>query len=67
MSVASEINREVHSLFILFRSLEVHSNMSASINNYLLELTSLGVSNNLSAPQLVGTFPSDQQGGLTLT
>ena len=31
--------------------------MSASLNNYLVELTSLGVSNNLSAPQLVGTLP----------
>ena len=31
--------------------------MSASLNNYLLELTSLGVSNNPSAPQLVGTLP----------
>ena len=40
--------------------------MSALLNNYLLELTSLGVSNNPSAPQLVGTFPSAQQGGLTL-
>ena len=28
--------------------------MSASLNNYLLEPTSLGVSNNPSAPQLVG-------------
>ena len=66
MSVASEINREAHSLFIFFRSLEVQSNMSASLNNYLLDSTSLGVSNNPSAPQLVGTFPFDQQGGLTL-
>ena len=61
------INREAHSLFIFFRSLNVHFNMSAPLNNYLLELTSLGESNNSSAPQLVGTFPSDQQGGLTLT
>ena len=61
------INREAHSLFILLRSLDVHLNMSAPINNYLLEPTSLGVSNNPSAPQLVGTFPSDQQGGLSLT
>ena len=51
------INREAHSLFIFFRSLESHSNMSASLNNYLIEPTSLGVSNNPSAPQLVGTFP----------
>ena len=51
------INREAHSLFIFFRSLEVHSNISASLNNYLLELTSLGVSNNPSDPPLVGTLP----------
>ena len=51
------INREAHSLFILFRSLEVHSNMSASLKNYLLEPTSLGVSNNPSDPPLVGNFP----------
>ena len=31
--------------------------MLASLNNYLLEPTSLGVSNNPSAPQLVGTLP----------
>ena len=31
--------------------------MSASLNNYLLEPTSLGMSNNPSAPQLVGTLP----------
>ena len=31
--------------------------MSASLNNYLLDLTSLGVSNNPSAPQLEGNFP----------
>ena len=43
--------------FIFFRSLNVHSNMSTSLNNYLLETTSLGVSNNPSAPQPVGTFP----------
>ena len=30
--------------------------MFTSLNNYLLELTSLGVSNNPGAPQLVGTF-----------
>ena len=40
--------------------------MLASLNNYLLEPTSLGVSNNPSAPQLVGTLPSARQGGLTL-
>ena len=57
MLVASEINRDAHSLFIFFRSLEVHSNMSASLSNYLLEPTSLGVSNNPSATPLVGTFP----------
>ena len=58
------INREAHSLFILFRSLfiffhslETHSNILASLNNYLIEPTSRGVSNNPSAPQLVGTFP----------
>ena len=31
--------------------------MSASLNNYLLELTPIGVSNNPSAPKLVGTLP----------
>ena len=51
------INREDHSLFIFFRSLESHSNMLASLNDYLLDSTSLGASNNPSAPQLVGTFP----------
>ena len=51
------INREAHSLFIFFSSLEAYSNMSASLNNYLLEPKSLGVSNNPSAPQLVGTLP----------
>ena len=51
------INREAHSLFIFFCSINVHFNMSASLNNYLLEPTSLGESNNPSAPQLVGTFP----------
>ena len=60
------INREAHSLFIFFHSLIVHFNMSAPLNNYLLEPTSLEYSNNPSAPQLVGTLPSDQQGGLTL-
>ena len=38
--------------------------MLASLNNYLLELTSLGVSNNPSAPPLVGTLTLDQIGGL---
>ena len=61
------INREAHSLFTFFRSLNVHFNMSAPLNNYLLEPTSIGEYNNPSAPQLVGNFPSDQQGGLTLT
>ena len=51
------LNKEAQSLFILFHSLETHSNMLASLNNYLLEPTSLGVSNNPSAPQLVGTLP----------
>ena len=55
--VASDINREAHSLFIFFRSLEVHSNMSALLNNYLLESASLAVSNNPSAAPLVGTLP----------
>ena len=41
--------------------------MSAPLNNYLLEPASLEESNNPGAPQLVGTFPFDQQGGLTLT
>ena len=31
--------------------------MLASLNNYLLDLTSIGVSNNPSAPQLMGTLP----------
>ena len=31
--------------------------MSASLNNYLREPTSLGVSNNRSAPPVVGTLP----------
>ena len=31
--------------------------MSAPLKNYLLESTSLGMSNNPSAPQLVGTSP----------
>ena len=58
------INREDHSLFIFFRSFNVHFNMLAALKNYLLEPTSLGESSNPSAPQLVGTFPFDQQGGL---
>ena len=41
--------------------------MSTSLNNYLLEPTSLGESNNPSAPQLWGLCPPDQQGGLTST
>ena len=48
------INREI---FIFFRSLNVHFNMSAPLNNYLLKPTSLGVSNNPNAPQPMGTFP----------
>ena len=51
------INREAHSLFIFFHSLNVHSNKSASLNNYLRRPTSLGDSNNPSAPQLWGLFP----------
>ena len=54
--IATESNRKAHSLFIFFHSLEVHSNMPSSLNNYLLEPTSLGVSNNPSAPPLVGTL-----------
>ena len=61
------INRESHSLFIFFHSREAHSNMSSSLNNYLLEPTSLKVSNNPIAPQLMGTLPSAEQRGLTLT
>ena len=53
----SVINKEAHSLFIFFRSLNVHSNMSASLDNYLLEPTSLGEANSPSVPQLVGTSP----------
>ena len=56
-SERNNINREAHSLFIFFRSLNVHSNMSASLKNYLLEPKFLGESNNPSAPQLVGTLP----------
>ena len=51
------INREAHSLFIFFHSLNVHFDMSTSLNNYLLEPTSLAESNSPSAPQLVGTLP----------
>ena len=51
------INRETHSLFILFCSHNVHFNMSAPLNSYLLELTSLAESNKPSAPQLWGLFP----------
>ena len=54
-------------LFIFFRSLYFQSNKSASLNNYLPGLTSLGESNNPSAPQLWGLYPPDQQGGLTST
>ena len=51
------INREAHSLFIFFYSLNALSNMLSSLNNYLLESTSPGESNNPSAPELVGTLP----------
>ena len=44
-------------LFIFFHSFYVHSNKSASLNNYLPRLNSLGESNNPSAPQLWGLFP----------
>ena len=60
------INREAHSLFIFFRSLNSHFNMSAPLNNYLLEMTYLGVSNKPSAPQLVGTFPPSTNEEVTL-
>ena len=49
------INRETHSLFIFFRSLTVHFNMSAPINNYLLELKYLKKSNTL-VPHNYGEF-----------
>ena len=49
-------NRESHSLFILV----------SDFYNYLPGLTSLGESNNPSAPQMWGIPPPDQQGGLTL-
>ena len=48
------INRESHSLFILFHSLYFHYNMSTSLNNYLLEPASLGVPNKPSVPKLWG-------------
>ena len=51
------INREAYSLFIFFCSLNVHSNKSASLKNYLLGPTSLGESNYPSAPQLWGLCP----------
>ena len=53
---ACVINTEDHSLFIFFRSLNVHSNMSASLNKYLPGPTSLWESNHPSAPQLSGDF-----------
>ena len=56
-ALVSECVCDKHSLFIFFRSLNVHSNMSASLNDYLLGPTSLGESNNPSAPQLWGLFP----------
>ena len=49
--------RRASLLFIFFYSLYVHSNKSTSLNNYLLELTSLGESNNPSGPQLWGLCP----------
>ena len=51
------INGEAHSLFIFFHSLDVHFNMLAPLNDYLLGPTSLGESNNPSAPQLWGLCP----------
>ena len=39
--------------------------MSASLDNYLLELTYLGESNNPSAPQLVGTLPPPTKRSVT--
>ena len=47
--------RILNSSLEMFRS--GYSNMSSPLNNYLLEPTSLGVSNNPSAPPLVGTLP----------
>ena len=49
------INRETHSLFIFFHSLNLHFNISTPLNNYLLEPTSLGESNN-PVPQNYGDF-----------
>ena len=60
------INKEAHSLFIFFRSLNFHFNMLASLNNYLVELTSLGVSNGPSAPQLVENLPPSTNKGVIL-
>ena len=51
------INREAHSLFIFFQSLNVHFNMSDALKNYLLEAICLGDYNNSSAPQLSWTLP----------
>ena len=50
-------------LFIFFRSLYFHSNMLASLNNYLLGPTYLGESNNPSTPHLTmrGTHPPSCQ------
>ena len=45
----------------------LHPNKSASLDNYLPGPTSIGESNNPSAPQLWGLYPLDQQGGLTST
>ena len=61
------INRETHSIFLFFHSLNSHFNMLAPFNNYLLGPTSLRESDNTSAPQLWGIYPPDQQGGLTST
>ena len=49
--------RRASLLFIFFCSLYFHSNMSASLNNYLLGINSLGDSNNPSAPQLWLLYP----------
>ena len=57
------INREAHSLFIFFFSLDVDFNMSTPLNTYLVGPTSLGESNNPSAPQLWGLFPSINKEG----
>ena len=56
VSVCVEMRR-ASILFIFFLSLYVHSNKSASLNNYLWGSNSLGESNNPSAPQLWGLFP----------